>query len=159
MSDYPWGNFFTNRNTAVGVRIDEVSEFWATLIVQAQLISTFKMPREQYDTHFVEQYIPLDTGSMRVPDNFVPPKNWERWLEEGITSRAVPRLTADDSRDEDEVDVDRISAEEEAREQREVEAPEVTVAPRSGSPDPKNVKVDKDPAEIEAAVQARLASR
>lgn len=92
--EYPWGNYFTNRVSGVTVRIDNVSEFWTTLSVQTQLMSTFKYPISDYDSVFVKTYRPLDTGRMRVPDTFRPPKNWQEWLKEEDGAKALAREVA-----------------------------------------------------------------
>lgn len=160
---YPWSNYFTDRATGVGIQVAAVTDFWATIMVQTQLVSTFKMPIAQYDEgYFTEKYMPIDTGSLRpTHDEFRPPKNWDTWVEEGLPSRSAPMMTAEDDRDDDEKAVDAISAAEESREQAEAEseateAPQTSLKPRLAKP----VNLEgKDPADLEAAVQQRLAGR
>lgn len=159
MSDrYPWGNYFTNRKTGVGVRIEDVTENWATLVVQAQLTSTFKMPLTDYNNKFVKQYIPLDTGSMRLPDNFMPPANWRVWADEGLPARNLPRATQEDTRDADEKAVDAIDAAETARDAEDESAtvPEAPQQPVKATPTPVN---GKDPEALEEDLKSRLAGR
>lgn len=154
---YPWGNFFRNRRSPATVRVDEVTENWASLNVQqpppSSLSSSFKMPIPTYDASFVEQYVPIDTGAMRLPDNFRPPKNWAKWVAEGIPARNVVLTRPADDRDEDEIEADAMSEAEVWTDEPEAEDSSVTVKA------PVAKVEDSDPGAIEEAVKARLAGR
>jgi hypothetical protein len=164
---FPWGNHFIDRNTGVGIRVEAVTEHWATIIVfqqLSQLQSTYKMPTESYDNgFFTGKYIPLDTGSLVTHPEFRPPADWKKWVDEGLTSRArPPRMTSEEGRDEDEIEADAISADEARREREEAAAREAAAAPQSPQNGPeakKATKVDMGPEEMEEALTSRLAGR
>jgi len=75
-------NYFTNRESGVTIRVEKVTENFASITVVKQLPSTFMMPVAQYDTDFVHRYLPLDIGSIKTPDSFRPPANADVWAKE-----------------------------------------------------------------------------
>lgn len=84
-------NYFVKRDSGQTIRVEKVTEHYASIVVVRELISTFMMPVAEYDTTFVLKYLPLDIGKMQVPEGFRPPANadhWERERAEGARSQA-----------------------------------------------------------------------
>lgn len=74
-------NLFANRESGQVVRVEGVNDSWASITVLRALPSKFNMGVGEYDSVFVERYVPIDAGDMTLPATYRPPANAALWNE------------------------------------------------------------------------------
>ena len=97
---------FQDRESGIAIKVDAVGERFATITIMAGTGSRWQMPLTQYDGQrdklpdytrtFVEQYRPIDTGSLHIDERFRMPANASVWDDEdAATAEQVAAVAAD----------------------------------------------------------------